>query len=162
MTLRSTIIRVLPSLAAVALTTGLSAAAAGADTIYKTIDAQGNVTFSNTPPPPGVEAQQIELSPGPTPAEQRQSLRQEQSLEEQSNAIPEDDSGDTSVDQEAEPTTDYQEESVDSEDSDQPVVVDDGYVYDTRGDERIRDGADDVREADPVPEEVQRPSGRVR
>ena len=78
MTLRSTIIRVLPSLAAVALTTGLSAAAAGADTIYKTIDAQGNVTFSNTPPPPGVEAQQIELSPGPTPAEQRQSLRQEE------------------------------------------------------------------------------------
>ena len=61
---------------------------AAAETIYKTVDAQGNVSFSNTPPPEGVEAQQIELQPGPTPAQQQQSIETEQNLETQSNEIP--------------------------------------------------------------------------
>jgi len=166
MTFRSRTLRVLPSLSAIVLATGLTCATAWADTIYKSVDAEGNVTFSNTPPPPGVEAQQIELSPGPTPAQQQQSIQAEQNLEAQSDTIPEEDSGDTSAEQEdepvVEPTTEYQEESVDSEDNDQPVVVDDGYVDDTDRNERLQDGVDDVKEVAPLPAEIHRPAGRVR
>jgi hypothetical protein len=165
MTLRSKTNPVVPSVAAIVLATGLCCTVAGADTIYKTIDAQGNVSFSNTPPAPGVEAQQIELSPGPTPAEQQQSIQQERNLEAQSNAIPEQASEPAPADEDetvVEPTTEYQEGSTDSEDNDQPVVVDDGYLNRPYRDERLRDGVDDVREAVPRPEEIQRPMVRGR
>jgi hypothetical protein len=165
MTFRSKTIPVVPSVAAIVLAAGLFGTVAGADTIYKTIDAQGNVSFSNTPPPPGVEAQQIELSPGPTPTEQRQSIQQEQNVEAQSNAIPEQTSEPAPADEDetvVEPATEYQEESTDSEDNDQPVVVDDGYLNQPYRDEPLRDGVDDVRDAIPRPEEIQRPMIRGR
>jgi len=157
--------RILLAPATFLLTTALGSATALADTIYKTIDAQGNVSFSNTPPPAGVEAQQIELSPGPTPAEQQQGVQQEQNLEEQSNAIPDQESEPAPADEEepfVEPTMNDQEESTESEDNDQPVVVDDGYLNQPYRDERLRDGAEDVRDAVPVPQEIERPVGRGR
>jgi hypothetical protein len=165
MTLRSTNFRVLPSLTAIVLVTSLCCVTADADTIYKTIDAQGNVSFSNTPPPAGVEAQQIELSPGPTPAEQQQSIQQVQNLEAQSNAIPDQESEPAPADEEepvVEPTTQYQEESTESEDNNQPVVVEDGYLDQPYRDERLRDGVEDVRDAVPEPQEIERPVGRGR
>jgi len=156
--------RVLPYLTAITLTTTLLCATAAAETIYKSVDAQGNVTFSNMPPPAGVEAQQIELQPGPTPAEQQQSLEAEQNLEAQGNAIPEEESAPEEDQEEpaVEPTTEYQQESNDPGDDEEPVVVDEGYVGDPDRDERLRDGVDDVREVTPLPAEVHRPAGRVR
>jgi hypothetical protein len=154
--------RKLLGLTAIVLTSGLLSDAAAADTIYKTVDAQGNVSFSNTPPPEGVEAQQIQLQPGPTPAAQQQSLEAEQNLETQSNEIPVENPPAEQEPPVVQPTTEYQQESDDSEDNDQPVVVDEGDVVETDRDERLRDGVDDVREVTPLPAEVQRPAGRVR
>lgn len=151
--------RVLPCLTAMTLTTSLLCIPVMAEMIYKSVDAEGNVTFSSTPPA-GVEAQQIELQPGPTHAEQQQSLEAEQNLEAQSNEIPEEQAA---PEQEQEPVvqpdTEYQQDAGDNED---PVYVDDGYVGDGDRDERVRDGVDDVREVQPLPAETHRPAGRVR
>jgi hypothetical protein len=140
------------------VTTGLVPDAT-ADTIYKSVDAQGNVTFSNMPPPAGVESQQVELPPGPTPAQQQQSIEEEQNLETQSDAIPEEQ---TAPEQEQEePVTEYQQDTVDTE---EPVYVDEGDVGDPERDrdERVRDGVDDAREVAPLPAEIHPPAGRVR
>jgi hypothetical protein len=166
MSFQTRIFRVLPYLTAITLTTNLLCATAAAETIYKSVDAEGNVTFSNTPPPAGVEAQQIELQPGPTAAQQQQSLKAEQNLEAQSNAIPEEESApeEEQVQEESvvEPTTVYQQESDDSGDNEDPAYVDEGYVGDPNRDERLRDGVDDVREVTPLPTGAPRPAGRVR
>ena len=70
---------------------GLGAAQA----IYKSVDAQGNVTYSSTPPPGGAPAQPVTIpgeakarSPGaavpqPQPSEQQSGLRQKQRKEQQ-------------------------------------------------------------------------------
>jgi hypothetical protein len=155
--------RVRPYLTAITLSTSLLCLPALAETIYKSIDAEGNVTFSSTPPA-GVEAQQIELQPGPTPAQQQQSLEAEQNLEAQSNEIPEEQPA--SEQEQEEPAvqqdTEYQQDSGDAADEDNPVYVGDGYVGDPDRNERVRDGVDDVREVTPLPAEGRRPAGRVR
>jgi len=56
---------VLPLLLALLLPT------AYADLIYKSVDSEGNVTYSSTPPA-GVKAQKVELPPPPTEDETRQ------------------------------------------------------------------------------------------
>ena len=56
---------VLPLLLALLLPT------AYADSIYKSVDREGNVTYSSTPPA-GVKAQKVELPPPPTEDETRQ------------------------------------------------------------------------------------------
>jgi hypothetical protein len=149
---------------AIVLTSGLLAGAAVADTIYKSVDAQGNVTFSNTPPPAGVEAQQIELQPGPTPAEQQQSVEEEQNLEAQSNEIPEEESAPEQEPEEPEvqPVTEYQQDAGESDDNEDPVVVDEGYVDDRARDEVARDRVEDPRAITPGPTGVYHPQGGMR
>jgi hypothetical protein len=44
-----------------------------ADDIYRTVDAQGNVTYSDQPPSSGQEAERVELPPGPSPERIRES-----------------------------------------------------------------------------------------
>jgi len=155
----------LPGLTAITLTTSLLCIPAMAETIYKSVDAEGNVTFSSTPPA-GVEAQQIELQPGPTPAQQQRSLEAEQNLEAQSNEIPEEQPA--SEQEQEEPAvqqdTEYQQDSGDAADEDNPVYVGDGYVDDTERDrdERVRDGVDDVRDVAPRPAEAGHAAGRAR
>ena len=154
--------RVLPCLTAITLATSLLCLPALAETIYKSVDAEGNVTFSSTPPA-GVEAQQIELQPGPTPAQQQQSLEAEQNLEAQSNEIPEEQPEQEQEQEQEEPVvqpdTEYQQDAVDNED---PVYVDDGYVGDVDRNERVRDGVDDVRDVAPRPAEAGHAAGRAR
>ena len=55
----------------------LAAAPAAAETVFRHVDEQGNVSFSATPPPPGtaLEVEAIEIAPGPTP-EQREAAEQ--------------------------------------------------------------------------------------
>ena len=151
----------LPCLIAITLSTSLLSAAAMAETIYKSIDAEGNVTFSNTPPPAGVESRQIDLPPGPTPAQQQQSIEEEQNLETQSDAIPEEDSAPVQEQEEpaVQPDTEYQQDAGDNE---EPVYVGDGYVDDPDRNERVRDSVDDVRDIAPRPAEAGHASERAR
>jgi hypothetical protein len=62
------------TIAAIAL---LGTFAAMAQEIYKSVDAQGRVTFSSSPPPgaPGELVQEVKIPPGPT-EEQRQEAAQ--------------------------------------------------------------------------------------
>jgi hypothetical protein len=152
----------LPCLTASTLISILLCGTAAADTIYKTVDAQGNVSFSNTPPPEGVEAQQIELQPGPTPAQQQQSIETEQNLETQSNEIPVENPPAEQQPPVVQPTTEYQQDSDDSDDNGEPVVVDEGYVGDRYQEERLREGVNEGMEGRPVPADVPHPAGRVR
>ncbi|MGB7934444.1 MAG: DUF4124 domain-containing protein [Gammaproteobacteria bacterium] len=157
-------IRALPCLTAITLTTCLLCMPAMAETIYKSVDAEGNVTFSSTPPT-GVEAQQIEMQPGPTPAQQQQSLEVEQNLETQSNEMyqeTEDSAAETQEEPAVQPDTEYQQDAGDAADNEDPVYVDDSYVDEPDRDERVRDGVDDVQEITPLPAEAHRPAGRVR
>jgi len=155
-------IRALPCLTAIALSTSLLSAAAPAETIYKSIDAEGNVTFSSTPPA-GVDAQQIELQAGPTPAQQQQSTEEEQNLETQSNEMyqetVEENPAEAQEQPEEQPVSEDQQDSGDDVD---PVYLGDGYVDDPERNERVRDGVDDVREVTPLPAEGRHPAGRVR
>jgi hypothetical protein len=156
---------VLPCLTAITLATSLLCVPALAETIYKSIDAEGNVTFSSTPPA-GVEAQQIELHPGPSPAAQQQSLEAEQNLEQQSNELyqevtpPPQEQEEPAVQQD----TEYQQDSGDAAENEDPVYVDDGYAGNPERDrnERVRDGVDDVRDVAPRPVEAGHAAGRAR
>jgi hypothetical protein len=154
---------VLPCLTAITLATSLLCVPALAETIYKSIDAEGNVTFSSTPPA-GVEAQQIELQPGPSPAAQQQSLEAEQNLEQQSNELyqevtpPPQEQEEPAVQQD----TEYQQDSGDAAENEDPVYVGDGYVGDPDRNERVRDGVDDVRDVAPRPVEAGHAAGRAR
>jgi len=160
-------IRALPCLTAIALSASLLSAAALAETIYKSVDAEGNVTFSSTPPA-GVEAQQIELQAGPTPAQQQQSTEEEQNLETQSNEMyqetVEENPAEAQEQPEEQPVSEDQQESGDADVEDNPVYVGDDYVGDPERDrdERVRDGVDDVRDVAPRPVEAGRAAGRAR
>ena len=149
-------------LTAITLSAGPLLDTALAETIYKSVDAEGNVTFSNTPPTHGVEAQTIELQPGPTPAQQQQSIQSEQNLETQSNEIPVENSPAEQQQPLVQPTTEYQQDSGDAGDDQEPVVVDDGYVGDRYQDERLREGVNEGIEGRPVPADVPHPAARVR
>jgi hypothetical protein len=154
--------RVRPYLTAITLSTTLLCIPALAETIYKSIDAEGNVTFSSTPPA-GVDAQQIELQAGPTPAQQQQSTEEEQNLETQSNEMYQETVEENPAEAQEQPEEQpVSEDLQDSGDDADPVYVGDGYVDDPERNERVRDGVDDVREVTPLPAEVRRPAGRVR
>jgi len=44
----------------------LSSGAFGSDTLYKSIDDAGRVTYSSQPPPTAVEIEEVQVAPGPT------------------------------------------------------------------------------------------------
>jgi hypothetical protein len=154
--------RKLLCLTAIALSAGPLLDTAVAETIYKSVDAEGNVTFSNTPPAEGVEAQTIELQPGPTPAQQQQSIEEEQNLETQSNEIPVENPPSEQEPPVVQPTTEYQQDSNDSDNNEDPVVVDEGYVGDRYQDERLREGDNEGMEGRPGPSEAPHPAARFR
>lgn len=66
----------------VALALLLAVPAAAEPPIFKSIDAQGNVTYSSTPPSDDVQqVETVELPPGPTAEEQAEAQRQARELE---------------------------------------------------------------------------------
>jgi hypothetical protein len=136
---------------------------AAADTIYKTVDAQGNITFSNTPPPEGANAQQIDLPPGPTPAEEQQGQQQEQQLENMANDLGNsDNAGAPQAEQPVPPTTESPQSTDDVDDEQGTAVVEDGYLGDRTRNERIRDRVDDMKEVRPGPAAISHPGAHVR
>jgi hypothetical protein len=59
------------------------AAPAAAETVYKSVDEQGNVTYSGEPPPAGEaeRVQELRVGDGPTEEEQAEALRRMQEME---------------------------------------------------------------------------------
>lgn len=60
-----------------------AASAAPAETVYKSVDEQGNVTYSSEPPPAGQaeQVQELRVGDGPTPEEQAEALRRMEEME---------------------------------------------------------------------------------
>jgi len=57
------------------------AGTAAAEQIYRSVDAEGNVTFSNQPPANSVSVDQVDLPPGPSEAAQREAQERMQRQE---------------------------------------------------------------------------------
>ena len=58
-----------------------------AEPIYKSTNAQGQVIFSDEPPPNAVNVEQIEVQPAPTDAEHRESMERVKRMESQANEM---------------------------------------------------------------------------
>jgi hypothetical protein len=70
----------------VAVHLALGAVAPGcawAEAVYKSVDADGKITYSSTPPPAGSarEVEELQILPGPTSAEEDAAARRERALE---------------------------------------------------------------------------------
>jgi hypothetical protein len=60
-----------------------------AEKIYRSVDKQGEVTFSDEPPPTAVDVEQVEVQPAPTEAEHRESVERVKRMESQANEMGE-------------------------------------------------------------------------
>ena len=60
----------------------IAASAAAQQAVYKSIDANGNVTYSSTPPPDAARAEAVELTPPPAPTEIEAAQQRAQALQE--------------------------------------------------------------------------------
>lgn len=58
-----------------------------AEKIYRSVDKQGEVTFSDEPPPDAVDVEQVEVQPAPTEAEHRESVEQMKRIESQADEL---------------------------------------------------------------------------
>ena len=65
----------------------LFSSGAVAEEIYRSIDKQGEVTFSDEPPPNAVDVEQVEVQPAPTEAERRESIEQMKRIESQADEL---------------------------------------------------------------------------
>lgn len=64
------------------LTLSVSAASAYAETVYKSVDEQGNTVYSAEPPPGGADFQTLEAAPEPGEEAVRESEDRQQKLEQ--------------------------------------------------------------------------------
>lgn len=64
--------RITAALWAILLSFAAAAAVAADGTIYKWTDPEGNVHFTDCPPPPGCKAEAVTVQPAPTPQQVRQ------------------------------------------------------------------------------------------
>ena len=58
-----------------------------AEKIYRSVDQQGEVTFSDEPPPNAMDVEQVEVQPAPTEAERRESVEQMKRMESQADEL---------------------------------------------------------------------------
>ncbi len=58
-----------------------------AQPLYKSVNEQGEVTFSDSPPPSAVEVQEVQLQPGPSAAQQQESIERAQRIESQASDL---------------------------------------------------------------------------
>jgi hypothetical protein len=63
------------------------AGTAVAEQIYRSVDAQGNVTFSNQPPADSVTVDKVSVEPGPSEAAQREAQERMQRQESTANEL---------------------------------------------------------------------------
>jgi Domain of unknown function (DUF4124) len=67
----------------------LLAGTTSAEQIYRSVDADGNVTFSNQPPANSVTVDQVDVQPGPSEAAQREAQERMQRQEATANEMSE-------------------------------------------------------------------------
>jgi hypothetical protein len=58
-----------------------------AQPLYKSVNAQGEVTFSDSPPPNAVEVQEVQVQPGPSEAQQQESAERVKRMQSQANDL---------------------------------------------------------------------------
>ena len=68
--------------AAAALALALAVGGAGAETIYKSVDAAGRVTYSTTPPGGAAQVQPVSVPPEPSDRDVQDALERRQELEQ--------------------------------------------------------------------------------
>ncbi|HAJ91500.1 MAG TPA: hypothetical protein DCO71_02570 [Gammaproteobacteria bacterium] len=64
-----------------------AAASVAAETLYKSVNEKGEITFSDNPPENAAHVQQIEVQPAPTEQQQRESMEREKMIEAQANEL---------------------------------------------------------------------------
>ena len=66
-----------------------SCAATGvaAETLYKSVNEKGQVTFSDSPPQNAAHVQQIDVQPAPTEQQQREAVEREKMIETEANKL---------------------------------------------------------------------------
>ena len=64
-----------------------AAASVTADTLYKSVNDKGEVTFSDSPPENAERIEQIQVQPAPTEQQQREGMERESRIENQANEI---------------------------------------------------------------------------
>jgi hypothetical protein len=71
------------------LVLALLSGTAAADQIYRSVDAEGNVTFSNKPPADAVSVDKVTVQPGPSEAAQREAQERTQRQGETARTLEE-------------------------------------------------------------------------
>jgi hypothetical protein len=64
-----------------------AAASVAAETLYKSVNEKGEITFSDSPPENAAHVQQIEVQPAPTEQQQREAMEREKMIEAQANEL---------------------------------------------------------------------------
>ena len=64
-----------------------AAASVAAETLYKSVNEKGEVTFSDSPPENAARVQQIEVQPAPTEQQQREAVDREKMIEAQADKL---------------------------------------------------------------------------
>lgn len=124
---------------------------AAADQIYRSVDAQGNVTFSNQPPANSVSVDKVSVQPGPSAEAQQEAQERIQRQEATANELGE--ANARRVQQQPQKSPDASQ-PVDSVDPVDPYY---GYPYqDTTRRDKIRDRVP-IR---PIPRPIPRPMPR--
>ena len=65
----------------------LFATSSVAQPLYKSVNEQGEVTFSDSPPPNAVEVQEVQVQPGPSEAQQQESIERAKRIESQASDL---------------------------------------------------------------------------
>jgi long-subunit acyl-CoA synthetase (AMP-forming) len=65
----------------------LMATSGVAQPLYKSVNERGEVTFSDSPPPSAVEVQEIQVQPGPSEAQQLESIERAKRIESQASDL---------------------------------------------------------------------------
>jgi hypothetical protein len=66
-----------------------AAASVAAETLYKSVNEKGEITFSDSPPENAARVQEIQVQPAPTESQQRESMEREKLIEAQANKLGE-------------------------------------------------------------------------
>jgi len=105
--------RTIGSVTVVALLLG---SGAWAQSLYKSVDEQGQVTFSDSPPANAVNVEQVEVQPGPTAVQQQEGIDRMKRMESQASEL-----GEANA-QRAEERKEMQQQAQQGQDDVQPVT----------------------------------------
>ena len=64
-----------------------AAASVAAETLYKSVNDKGEVTFSDSPPENAAKVETIQVQPAPTEQQQREGMEREKMIEAQANEL---------------------------------------------------------------------------